>query len=210
MAKRSTPVEKRFRINHQIRVPQVRLIDSDGTAVGIKTIQEALQLAQERGHDLVEIAPTAVPPVCKIISYSKLRYEQEKKERDARKKQKGGHLKEIRIRPTIGDHDLAIKLRHASDFLEDNDKVRVVVMFKGRENAHKDIGRALMKRIEQALLSVGEREQSAAEMGNRIFMSFIPVHKKIKKASSAVQKKTTVVPAPPAPSDTSTPPPTVP
>jgi len=168
-------VDRKLRINNQIRVPQVRLIDEDGTQVGVTPIAEALQLAQTRGHDLVEIAPQATPPVCKVINFSKYRYEQEKKEREARKKQKTGQLKEVRIRPRIGEHDLEIKLKHAREFLVEHNKVQITVMFMGREMQHRDLGVALINRIKAKLIDIADTEhQHPVSMGNRMFLSLIP------------------------------------
>ncbi|MFH1368320.1 MAG: translation initiation factor IF-3 [Elusimicrobiota bacterium] len=171
---REEAVDKKLRSNFQIRIPQVRLIDVDGTQLGIKPTSEAVQLAQSKGFDLVEISPTATPPVCKIIDYSKFRYEQEKRSRDARKKQKGGHLKEIRVSPRIGAHDLEIKLNHAKEFLSENNKVQVSVVFRGRENRHKDLGWALAERIKIALNDAGEMEGRPSTFGNRLIMMLIP------------------------------------
>ena len=182
-----------MRINNQIRAQQVRLVDEDGSQLGVKTIAEALSYAQENGKDLVEIAPTATPPVCKVISFSKLRYEQEKKQREAKKKQKGGQLKEIRIRPHIGDHDLQIKLKHAIEFLQEKDKVRFCIMFKGRENMHKDLGDQIVAKIKIALADVAEMEQRPMMMGSRLFLNYAP-----KKEIKEVKPKEPEKPQPPA------------
>ncbi|MHB9155704.1 MAG: translation initiation factor IF-3 [Endomicrobiales bacterium] len=161
-------------MNYQIRVPQVRLIDEDGTQVGVKPINEALALAQERGKDLVEIAPQSTPPVCKIVNYSKYRYDQEKKEKDARKKTKAGHIKEVRVRPRIGEHDLEIKMKHAREFLQEQNKVQVTILFMGREMQHRDLGYALINRIKVILADVGEVERHPSSMGNRMFLYINP------------------------------------
>jgi translation initiation factor IF-3 len=157
-----------------IRVPQVRLIDADGTPLGVKPVMEAVQLAQSKGLDLVEIAPQGTPPVCKILDYSKYRYDQEKKSREARKKQKGGHIKEVRVRPRIGEHDLEIKLNHAKEFLAEQNKVQVTVLFLGRENQHKDLGWALLEKIKTYLSDVGDIEGRPAMMGNRLIVMVVP------------------------------------
>jgi len=172
--KRRPTVDKKFRINYQIRVPQVRLIDEDGTQVGIQPIQEALRLAQERGRDLVEIAPAANPPVAKILDFSKFRYEEEKKAKEARKKQKGGQLKEVRIRPRIGEHDLEVKLNHAKEFLAEQNKVQITIVFMGREMQHRDLGYALLDKIKGMLADVGEADNRPSMMGNRLIVSFVP------------------------------------
>ena len=171
---RRSAVKKRLRINHQIRVPQVRLIDIDGTQVGVTPIGEALKMAQEKGEDLVEIAPQANPPVCKITNYSKFRYDQEKRQREARKKQKTGHLKEVRVRPRIGEHDLEVKIKHAREFLMEQNKVQVTVMFMGREMQHRDLGMALAEKIKNSLADISDVERRPVMMGNRLFLSLVP------------------------------------
>jgi translation initiation factor IF-3 len=150
------------------------LIDEDGTMVGLKTINEAILLAQTRGKDLVEIVPQSTPPVCKVIDFSKFRYEQDKKEREARKKQKASQLKEVRVRPRIGEHDLEIKLKHAREFLMANDKVQITVMFMGREMQHRELGMALINKIKVSLADVSDVEHSPSMFGNRIFLNLMP------------------------------------
>ena len=154
----------------------VRLIDSDGTMVGIKQISEALGIARTRGLDLIEIAPQAKPPVCKILDYNKYCYTQEKQQREARKKQKAGMLKEIRLKPRIAAHDLDTKIKHVEEFLQKHDKVRVTVIFRGRENQHKDIGRGLLSSILERLASLAAAEGNIQTMGNRMSMTLIPKH----------------------------------
>ncbi|MBN1621857.1 MAG: translation initiation factor IF-3 [Endomicrobiales bacterium] len=163
-----------MRINYQIRVPQVRLIDEDGSQLGVKPTNEALKLAQERDKDLVEIAPMASPPVCKIVEYSKLKYEQAKKAKEARKKQKGGHLKEVRMRPNIGEHDLDVKLKHIREFLEEHDNVRVSIMYKGREKTHNELGLAIVDRIKNYIVDIGEMQGRPSMFGNRLIMNIMP------------------------------------
>jgi translation initiation factor IF-3 len=153
------------------------LIDEDGTQLGIKPTSEAVALAQSKGRDLVEISPAATPPVCKIIDYSKFRYEQEKKSREAKKKHKGGHLKEVRLSPRIGEHDLEIKLNHAREFLTEQNKVQVTVMFRGRENQHRDLGYALISKIGTYLIGYGEIEGRPSQMGNRLIVMVVPIKK---------------------------------
>jgi translation initiation factor IF-3 len=156
-------------------VPQVRLIGEDGELFGVKSINEALLLAQEKGLDLVEVAPMGNPPVCKIVNFSKFRYDQEKREREARKKQKATQLKEVRIRPRIGGHDLEIKMKHAREFLQEGNKVQVTVVFMGREMQHRDLGMALLEKVRATLADIGDVEQHRPSMmGNRMFMSLSP------------------------------------
>ena len=168
---------KRFRINQFIRVPEVRLIDSDGGQVGVVKIAEALSMAQAKGLDLVEISPQAAPPVCKIINFSKFKYETEKKEKEARKKQKVSQLKEVRIRPRIGEHDLEIKIKHARGFIENGDKVQLTAMFSGREMQHKELGIKIMDRIQESLADIAEPEGRPSSFGTRVFLTLMPKKK---------------------------------
>lgn len=165
---------KRFRINQFIRVPEVRLIDSGGEQIGIVKIAEALAMAQAKDLDLVEISPQANPPVCKIINFSKFKYELEKKEKEARKKQKVSQVKEVRIRPRIGEHDLEVKIKHAREFINDGNKVQVTAMFSGREMQHRDLGVKIMDRIREALADIAEQEGKTSSMGTRMFMTLAP------------------------------------
>lgn len=152
----------------------VRLIDADGTQVGVKPIAEALALARTRGLDLVEVAAQAQPPVCKVLPYSKYKYEQDKKERESRKKQKAGLLKELRFRPNIGKHDLDVKVRQIEEFIDAHDKVRITVVFRGREMQHRDLGFKLLMSIQQQLVEKAAVEQAPAPDRNRLVMTLIP------------------------------------
>ncbi|MDR0956753.1 MAG: translation initiation factor IF-3 [Endomicrobium sp.] len=168
---------KKIRINKFIKAFEVRLIDSDGEMVGILKIADALSRAQSKNLDLVEISPQAIPPVCKITNFSKFKYEMNKKEKEAKKKQKVSHIKEIRIRPRIGRHDLEVKIKHARGFIEDGDKVQLTAMFSGRELQHKDLGIKIMDRVKEALSDIAESEGKAFSMGNRIFLILVPKKK---------------------------------
>lgn len=168
------PVSGEPRFNQQIRAQMVRLIDADGTQLGVRPLDEALRLSQDRGIDLVEVAPQANPPVCKILDFSKYRYEREKQRKEAKKHQKGGHVKEVRFRPKIGLHDFDTKVRHMQQFLENRDKVRLSVVFHGREMEHKDIGRLLLDRAKEQLQPVGLPESEPTLLGNRLIMIFAP------------------------------------
>jgi translation initiation factor IF-3 len=159
-----------------IRAAQVRLIDADGTQLGIKGINEAIAIAKQKSLDLVEVAPKAVPPVCKILDFSKFKYEQDKKQREARKNQKAGLLKEVRLSPVIGIHDLEVKLKHAEEFLKAHDKVRVTVIFRGRQMQHQDIGLRLLKDVENRLAALATVEQAPASERNRMMMTLVPKH----------------------------------
>jgi translation initiation factor IF-3 len=157
-----------------IRVPQVRLVDQRGEMIGVKTIQEALRLAEDSGYDLIEIAPGAVPPVCKLGNYSKFLYEKEKKLKEARKNRGGGQVKEIRIRPKIGEHDFLVKLNAMLKFLKEHHKVRVSFIFHGREMEHRDIGLKMLEKIEQQIAGTGVIEQKPQMYGNRMITIIVP------------------------------------
>lgn len=159
-----------------IRAAQVRLIDHDGTQIGIRPITEALALARQRGLDLVEVAAAANPPVCKILAYSKYKYDQEKKGREARKKQKAGLLKELRFRPNIGQHDLDVKVKQIEEFIDAHDKVRITVVFRGREMQHKDLGFRLLTSIQEKLASKAAVEHAPVPDRNRLVMTLAPKH----------------------------------
>lgn len=165
------------RINGQIRAQQVRLIDEDGTQLGVKSLDEAIRVAQDRGKDLVEVAPQAQPPVCKVVNFSKYRYEKEKQKKEARKHQKGGHVKEIRFRPQIGEHDFETKLRAVQKFLEDRDKVRITIMFRGREMEHKDLGKKIIERLKEHLGELATVESHPMMFGNRMILMLAPQKK---------------------------------
>ena len=157
-----------MRINNRIRVKEVRVIGENGEQLGVMQTLDALKRAEEAGLDLVEVAPTVAPPVCRIIDYSKYKYEQEKREKEARKKQRIVHIKEIRMGPKIGEHDYQFKLRFLEDFLKRGDKVKVTMMFRGREMAHIDLGRKVLDRLASDISAVGEVEASPRLEG-RIF-----------------------------------------
>ncbi len=140
---------KESRRNEDIRVPQVRLIGADGQQVGILPTAEALEMAQDAGLDLVEISPNAEPPVCKIMDYGKFKFEQQKKAHAARKNQKQVAIKEVKFRPGTDEHDYQIKLRNIRRFIENGDRVKVTLRFRGREMAHQQLGLDLLKRVEE-------------------------------------------------------------
>jgi len=140
-------IKKYIRINERIRVPQVRVIGPEGGQLGVMPVQKAIELASQSDLDLVEVAASASPPVCRIIDYSKFKYDQEKKEREAKKHQKQGKLKEIRLKPNIDDHDYQTKLKQAITFLSKRDKVKVSLFFRGRQMEHLDLGRKIIDRF---------------------------------------------------------------
>lgn len=160
------------RTNRQIRIPQIRLVDAEGEQVGIVETAKALQMAEEAGLDLVEVAPNARPPVCRIMDYGKYRYEQSKKTKKGR--QPGSQLKEIRMRVRISDHDYQFKVKHAEKFLEQRHKVRIAVEFRGRENAHRALGRELLAKVEADLQAVGSVESSARDEGRNVVLVMAP------------------------------------
>ncbi|MFH0764619.1 MAG: translation initiation factor IF-3 [Candidatus Omnitrophota bacterium] len=162
--------KKDLRINNRIRVKEVRAVGEAGEQLGVLPTQEALKRAEEAGLDLVEVAPTAVPPVCRIMDYSKYKYEQEKREKEARKKQKIVHIKEIRLGPKIGEHDYQFKLHNLTEFLKKGDKVKITMMFRGREMAHVDLGRKILDRVSSDISQIGEIEESPRQDGRFINM----------------------------------------
>ncbi|MDD2690128.1 MAG: translation initiation factor IF-3 [Candidatus Omnitrophica bacterium] len=140
-------IKKFIRVNERIRVPQVRLIGPDGNQLGVVPIQKAQELADQSELDLVEVAPSANPPVCRIIDFSKFKYDQEKKEREAKKHQKQSRLKEIRLKPNIDEHDYETKVKQAIVFLKKKDKVKINLFFKGRQMEHLDLGRKVLDKF---------------------------------------------------------------
>jgi len=144
------------RVNEDIRVPQVRLIDQDGEMLGVMTSRDALYRAYSVGLDLLEISPNAVPPVCKITDYGKFKYEQQKKANEARKKQKVVEIKEIKVRPNIDDHDYDTKMKQMKGFIADGDKVKVTLRFRGREMAHQELGVKVLERVKAELAELAK------------------------------------------------------
>ena len=165
-------------MNERIRIREVRLIDEEGNQVGIIPTREALDMARERGLDLVEVAPNAIPPVCRLMDYGKFRYEQSRKERESRRNQHVVELKEVRIRPKIDDHDLETKGRQAAKFLDAGDKVKLTVTFRGREMAHPDIGKGLLDQLADMLRTHGSIEQTPRLEGRAMTMMLNPLRPK--------------------------------
>jgi len=159
---------RRERINNLISAPTVRLIGPDGNMVGIKPTYEALNMARNAGMDLVEIVPQANPPVCKIVNYSKFKYEKEKRERENRKKQKSASFKEIKIHPRIASHDLQTKINRIKDFLSGKHKVRVSVVFHGRENDHRELGYEILERVKAEMKDAGRLDGKINAAGNTL------------------------------------------
>ncbi len=168
------PPSSRNRVNLQIRVPEVRVLDENNEQMGVLTTDQARALARERGLDLVEISPTAVPPVCKIMDYGKFKYEQKKKEGESKKKQHQMQLKELRLRTRTGDHDVEVKLKKAREFLTEGDKVSFYVQFRGREVVHPEIGMGLLTRCVAELADVSKVERAPKLDGKRMTMVLMP------------------------------------
>jgi translation initiation factor IF-3 len=161
-------------VNEDIRVPQVRLIDEEGEMIGVMSARDALLRAYDAGMDLLEISPNAVPPVCKITDYGKYKYEQQKKANEARKKQKIVEIKEIKVRPNIDDHDYDVKMRAAKGFLEEGDKVKVTLRFRGREMAHQDLGAKVLERVRTELGELAKVEQMPRLENRQMIMVLAP------------------------------------
>ena len=163
-----------MRINEEIRAREVRVIGSDGEQLGIMSGREAQQLAYEKHLDLVEIAPTAKPPVCRIMDYGKYRYEQQKREKESRKKQKTFDIKEVKLRPGIEEHDFNVKYKNAVRFLEDGDKVKVTIMFRGRELSHPELGEVLLNKMAAQLKEMAVVERQPKLEGKNMIMIVAP------------------------------------
>ncbi|NLL71383.1 MAG: translation initiation factor IF-3 [Epulopiscium sp.] len=157
-------------VNEQIRDKEVRLIDVDGTQLGVVNAKEAQRMANERNLDLVKIVPNANPPVCKIIDYGKYKFEQTKREKEAKKKQKVINVKEVRLSPNIGEHDLNTKIKQAEKFLKNGDKVKVTIRFRGREMAHTQVGKEILDEIAKTLSEVGTIDKPAKMEGRNMVM----------------------------------------
>lgn len=158
------------RVNNEIIAAEIRVVGAEGEMLGVMSVKQALVLADEAGLDLVEISPNAEPPVCKILDYGKYKYEQQKKAAEARKKQKTVDVKEVKIRPGIDKHDYEVKMRAARKFLENGDKVKVTMRFRGREMAHTDIGMGLLARMVEELSDLGKVDMAPKLEGRQAMM----------------------------------------
>lgn len=163
------------RTNEKIRASEIRLIGADGDNVGVVHPAKAMQLAEEAGLDLVEISPNANPPVCKIMDYGKFKYEQQKRESEARKKQKIIEVKEVKFRPNTDTHDYEVKMRNVFKFLEGGDKVKVTLRFRGREMAHQNLGRELLERVAEDIKEIGKIENMPKMEGRQMIMMIGPL-----------------------------------
>ena len=163
-----------MRVNEAIRAREIRLIDENGEQLGLMVVREGLRIAAERGLDLVEVAPNAKPPVCRLLDYGKYKYEQAKRDREARKKQRTMDIKEVRMTPKIEGHDFQVKVRNAQKFLQDGDKVKATVRFRGREIVHADIGRALLLDLAEEVKDYGVIEREPRVEGKHMIMVLAP------------------------------------
>jgi translation initiation factor IF-3 len=164
-----------------IRIREVRVIDDEGQQLGVMPTASALALAQEKGLDLVEVAPTAVPPVCRILDYGQYKYELQKREREAKKKQKSQTFKEIRLRVKIDTNDLRTKTRRAAEFLDDGDRVKVTVQFRGREMTHANLGRDLLDKAAAMLTEHGTVERTPLLEGRSMYIVMAPIERKAER-----------------------------
>lgn len=178
-----------LRINQKIRIASVRVIDETGQQLGVLPTDEARRIAWERGFDLVEVSPNAEPPVCKIMDYGKFKYAEQKKQQHAPKHRV--HIKEVRLGPRTEEHDIQVKLNHIRDFVHKGDKVTVTMMFRGREKAHKELGYALMQRIEKEIEEFAQPETPIVKQGSRLFLNLIPKKqiKPVKKIQTEPQPR---------------------
>lgn len=168
------PAKDGPRVNDQIEVDSVRVVDADGEMVGVVSVAEGIELAYEAGLDLVEVSPNADPPVCKILDYGKYKYEAQKKANEARKKQKVIEVKEIKMRPGIDEHDYHVKMRNVRKFLDNGDKVKLTIRFRGREMAHQDLGMKVLDRVREEVEELAKIEQFPKTEGRLMTMVVAP------------------------------------
>lgn len=167
-------ISKDWRINEDIRVKEVRLVSEEGEQLGIVPIRDAMAIAIEKGLDLVEVAPSAKPPVCRLMDFGKFKFEQSKREKEARKKQKIISVKEVKLRPNIEDHDFEVKAKNARRFLSAGDKVKVTIMFRGREITHPDLGEKLSVKLAEQLSDISAVEKNPKVEGKNMVMILTP------------------------------------
>ena len=186
---RQPPERDQTRINERIRVSEVRLVDEDGSQIGVVKTDEALRMATERDLDLVEVAPESRPPVARLLDYSKYKYEQEQKAKAARKHQQQVNVREIKLRPKIADHDYETKKGHVVRFLRHGDKVKITIMFRGREQAHPERDRALLQRLFDDLDGMAVVEQGPQQEGRNMHALLAPTREAIAAADAAEAEK---------------------
>ena len=205
-----TGLSRDLRVNEMIRVPNVRVVDEEGSQLGVLPTHQALRVAQERGFDLVEVAPNASPPVVKFLDYGQFKYEQARKEKEARKHQRSVEFKEIRLKPKIGKGDFDTKVRRAIEFLEEGDRVKVTVQFRGREGSHAYIGRDLLLRFGDLIKDHGAVERQPLLEGKSMSMTVASTHKPKTTTPSAARPDGTPAPDAPEPQEPSSAPPVAP
>ena len=181
LLKEWSDIARDLRVNEMIRIREVRVIDDEGQQLGVMPTVEALALAQEKGLDLVEVAPTAAPPVCRILDYGQYKYELQKRDREAKRKQKSQTFKEIRLRVKIDVNDLRTKARRAAEFLDEGDRVKVTVQFRGREMTHANLGRDLLVRASEMLVEHGTIERQPLMEGRNLYIVMAPLEKRTEK-----------------------------
>ena len=193
---------RQLRINERIRAAQVRVIGEDGTQLGVMVPADALRLAKEQGRDLVEVAPQTVPPVCRILDFNKFRYEEQRREREAKKKHHVAKLKEVKFKPRIEAHDYQVKLDMLRRFLMRGDQAKVTMVYRGRELAHTELGRRVLDRLIEDLRPISKVERTPLLDGRFMTMVFGPDREKVKQLERQAGRQRTVVEraAPPAPS----------
>jgi translation initiation factor IF-3 len=168
------PVKDGPRVNRDIRVREVQVIDADGSNKGVLNVFDAIQIAEAQGLDLVEVAPNSTPPVCKIMDYGRFRFQEQKKAAEARKKQKVIEIKEIKLRPAIDDHDYGVKMKAMKGFFEEGNKVKITLRFRGREMAHQDIGMRVLDRVKQDIAEIAKVENEPSFEGRQVVMVLAP------------------------------------
>ena len=177
LIQRSRAIAKEANINEAISARQVRVIDDEGGQLGILPIEQALALAEEQGLDLVEVSPQADPPVCRVMDYGKYKYQLAKRASEAKKKQVKVEIKEVKMRPKTEEHDFQFKIKHARRFLEEGNKVKLTIMFRGRENAHPEQGMMQLEKAVEALKDIGQVEAQPSKMGRFMTMMVGPLKK---------------------------------
>lgn len=182
-------ISKDLRVNDEIRAREVRVIDKDGQQAGIMSVRDALRLAGESNLDLVEISPTAKPPVCRIMDFGRFKYEQAKRDKEARKKQRVIHIKEVKMRPTIEDHDFEVWVRRTEKFLEEGDKIKGIITFRGREIVHADLGRKVLDRLAERVAHLSVIERPAKVEGRNMIMILNPKPEVVARAEARAEKE---------------------
>jgi translation initiation factor IF-3 len=182
-------ISKDLRVNDEIRAREVRVIDKDGQQAGIMAVRDALRLAAEASLDLVEISPTAKPPVCRVMDFGRFKYEQSKRDKESRKKQRVIHIKEVKMRPTIEDHDFEVWVKRAESFLQEGDKIKGIITFRGREIVHADLGRKVLDRLAQRLAHLSVIERPAKVEGRSMIVILNPKPEVVARAEARAEKE---------------------